>query len=313
MLWNTCITFLFIISICTALAAQTIVFDTSLPEKAVKGIVNVTSSIISDSFTPMTHYDRGDWIVTAVPAYFEIDRVFDDPDLRGNDLKGWAAGIGGGYAISDRLMTYCVITAMNIDGTIEAPDYGSRFFDSEYTLVATSAGAGFDLVPGAGMFSIPVYFGGSLQYYNADISMSPVESMYAYPLEAAIDGSGVTAALTAGIAVSAQLFSLLRITPYFLYMYGLNTPTMTAHVSQRTGPVSVLTQDIDIPCDRVRAGMAGLSITLLSGRSWSVSANAGGYLTSSTGYYNEHFLDGLKMKSIVLAFSYRGGNTAESE
>ncbi len=125
MLWHTCITFLSFISICTALAAQTIVFDTSLSEKAVKGIVNVTSSIISDSFTPMTHYDRGDWIVTAVPAYFEIDRVFDDPDLRGNDLKGWAAGIGGGYAISDRLMAYCVITAMNIDGTIEAPDYGT--------------------------------------------------------------------------------------------------------------------------------------------------------------------------------------------
>jgi hypothetical protein len=289
-----------------AVATGQIVWDSGLSGKAVKGVMNVTSSIISDSFIPMTHYSAGELNLVAVPAYFTISRAFDDPDLRGDDLKGWAAALGAGYALDDRLMVYGIVSALHIGGTIEARDYDNYTFDVDYTLLAANAGAGYDLIPGGSTWSVPVFAGVSLQRYRADVTLSPLNSGYADPLNVTIDGEGFLYAVTAGCAVSKTLFDRIRVTPYFLYIYGINRPQLTAHASQYIAPFTY-TADYDLTPGRVNNGMAGLALTLLSKKDWSLSASFGGILTSSTGWYNRHFLDGLTMKSIVVAASYRAG------
>jgi hypothetical protein len=166
-----------IVSILLSIAAKPIraqVWDKNPTEAAVQGIINVTSSIISDSFTPMTHYDEGDWNVTLVPAYFKVSRVFDDPDLRGDDLKGWALGFGGGYALSDRWLLYGIFAAMRIEGEVYDRDYADFRVDTTYTLYSLNAGFGFDIIGGDSKWSIPLFFGISMERYSADIGLPPI-------------------------------------------------------------------------------------------------------------------------------------------
>jgi hypothetical protein len=302
------ISFLLLLLLSAPLTAQNINFDTGLSEKAIKGISNISSSLIADSLTPMTHYATGNWTISLIPAYFSVDRAFDDPDLRGDDLRGWAAGLGGGYAINDSLMAYAIFSVLKLDGTIEARDYNNYTFDTEFSLYTVNAGLGYDLVSGRSTWSVPLYLGTSIQRYSADIDLSPVPGDYAnYPLNVELSGDGFIYALTAGFAVSKEFFGKVRLTPYFLYLYSFNSADITARAAQ-TGPLpGTISQDFDLSLGRINAKMIGLTITLLSKRSWSISASAGGILTSSTGWYNEHFLDGLKMKSFVIAASYRGG------
>ncbi|HON77774.1 MAG TPA: hypothetical protein PK544_04735 [Spirochaetota bacterium] len=303
------ISFLMLVLVSAPLTAQSIIFDTGLSEKAVKGISNISSSLIADSFTPMTHYGAGDWTISLIPAYFSVDRAFDDPDLRGDDLRGWAAGLGGGYAISDSLMAYTIFSAMKIQGTIEAVDYSNYTFDTAFSLYTLNAGLGYDLISGRSTWSIPLYFGGSIQRYSADIDLSPIPGAYVDPMNVTLTGDGFLYALTAGFAISKEFFGRVRVTPYFLYLYSFNSADITAHATQTvTIPIpGTISRDFDLSIDRINAKMIGLTATLLSEKSWSISASIGGILTSSTGWYNEHFLDGLKMKSIVIAASYRGG------
>lgn len=294
--------FLFIATI--PLGAQTIDWDSDPTEAAVEGVINVTSSIIADSLTPMTHYEKGDVTLSLVPAYFEVDRLYDDPDLRGDDLKGWGFGLGGGYALSDRWMFYGILSGMNIEGTAydkENPDFEA---DTEYSLYTLNAGFGFDIVDG-GRWSIPLFFGISLQRYSADISLPPITAPLYTEVEVTADG--FLYAVTAGLAVSGEFLNMFRITPYFLMIRSLNKPEITAEVTQENPfPLPALSEDIDLELDPVQAGMLGLSLTFLGGSSWSISVSVGGYLASSSGYYNDIFLDGLEMKSVVLVFSYTG-------
>jgi hypothetical protein len=57
--------------------------------------------------------------------------------------------------------------------------------------------------------------------------------------------------------------------------------------------------------------MLGLNITYVTDRSFSISISAGGYLSSSSGFYNDAFLDGLRMKSVVIAITYNGSAPRE--
>ncbi len=275
-------------------------------EAAAEGIINVTSSILADSLTPMTHYEEGDWMASLVPAYFDVSRLYDDPDLRGDDLTGWGFGFGGGYALTDRWMVYGILSGMNAEGTAYDEEYPDIEADVDYSLYTLNAGLGFDII-GGGRWSIPLFLGVSLQRYSADIAFDPLDEP---PLHTEVDvtADGFLYAVTAGMAISGEFFNRFRITPYFLMIRSLNKPEITAEVRQDiTFPFpQTLSGDFDLELDPVQAGMVGLSLTFLSGSSWSISLSVGGYLASSSGYYNDIFLDGLEMKSVAVIFSYTG-------
>jgi hypothetical protein len=73
-----------------ALRAQTFDADASrrIMGKSVDAIGNVASSLVSDSLTPMTHFDKGEWNMTLVPAYFRVRTAYDDPSIDGKGLNG---------------------------------------------------------------------------------------------------------------------------------------------------------------------------------------------------------------------------------
>lgn len=292
----------FIVSIFLSIAASPIkaqVWDKDPAEAAVQGIINVTSSIISDSFTPMTHYSEGDWNMTLVPAYFTVSRVFDDPDLRGDDLKGWELGFGGGYALSDRWLLYGIFAAMRIEGEVYDNDYADFRADTTYTLYSLNAGFGYDIINGDSKWSLPLFFGISIERYSADIGLPPIT----FPIYTEVDvsGEGMIYGLSGGVAVSREFLGAVRITPYFLMLRSINQPELTANFTALPIPY-----EINFKLDPVNASMFGLNVTYVTDSSFSISISAGGYLTSSSGFYNDAFLDGLRMKSVVIAITYNG-------
>ncbi len=293
----------------TSLFAQ-FTWDSAPAEHAVDGIGNVASSIISDSFTPMTHYSRGQWTLSAVPAWCQIDRAYDDPGIDGDDLKGYGLGAGGGYAIDERWMIYCIASYMNINGGLKGNLSGNAYpkisADADYDLYSLLLGGGFDLAGGSRRWSVPVYAGIYMQYYDARISFPRyVNAAPAFTVDIDVTGNGTLFGLTGGIAPSCEILEKIRVTPYYLVMTSFNRPELKGKVTESSGiPVTVTT---DLRMERVFASMVGLCLTYMTDGALSFSFNVGGILSSSTGYYNEKFLNGLRMKSVVMAVTYRGG------
>lgn len=276
-----------------------------LTEDAVQGIENVTASIISDSFTPMTHYSKGDYVFSLVPAYFEVNRLFDESELEGDDLNGYALGFGGGYALSDRFMLYGIFAGLNMEGDIYSEEFPDYKAGAEYSMYAFLAGLGFDIIDLSG-WSVPLYLGLCVQRYDAEI-IPPSFSFSSLTAEVKVTGSGLLYGPTAGIAVSKELFSILRVTPYFLMLWNMNKPELTAEATARVPPFFEYKDKYKLEMEEVRTSMFGLNITYLSTESLSFSVSAGGLISSGTNYYNEKFLGGLDMMSIVIAISYSGG------
>ncbi len=297
-------TILFILLFATSLHSQA--WNPKPTEYAVKGITNVAASIVADSFVPMTHYRSDDWTVTGVPAWFKVDRPFDNPKIEGDDLTGMAGALGGGYASSDRLMLYGIASFMTMDGALKGRLYGDLYdqvkADTEYSLFSLNAGIGYDLIPGEGRLSIPVFAGAFVQRYDAKVAL-PAYTYGPGTIDADVSGSGMLIGLSIAIAASYDLLQFVRITPYFLYSRSLNRPELNARVSDTFIP---LTAEQSITMDPISAAMPGLCITLISSKSLLVSLSLGGILSSSSGYYNDEVLDGLRMQSIVLAVTYRG-------
>jgi len=282
------------------------IVDTSTAEKGVDGIANVASSIIADSFVPMTHYNEEDQVVTLVPAYFDIRKAYDDPKVEGKDLTGYSAALGTGYALDDRWMVYGVLAHMNIKGDMEGkfyPELPNEEYrlKTDYSLTALYGGMGFDLLEDNSTFSVPIYAGLFLERY--DVSLSIPENSNDIKVKA--DDTGYLYGGSLAVALSWKIMEMFKLTPYYLYSISFNKPEIEATVDTPLAPpFNTVTQTMTM--DRVNAGMAGLALTWMTTDAFSVSVSLGGWLTSQTGWYNEKFLDGLEMKSIVVALSYTG-------
>jgi hypothetical protein len=79
---NSMRSLIFIIIFIPAIAAAQIPDTSVVTEKAINSIEDISASIISDSFNPMTHYSKGDRSFYFVPGWFKADRVMEDPDFR---------------------------------------------------------------------------------------------------------------------------------------------------------------------------------------------------------------------------------------
>ncbi|MFW5770054.1 MAG: outer membrane protein [Spirochaetota bacterium] len=280
-------------------------WDSSVAEKGVNGIANVASSIIADSFVPMTHYNQGELTATLVPAYFDIQKAYDDPDVEGKDLTGYSLGLGAGYALTDRWMLYGILAHMRIKGDMtgnfypEAAPSEEVTVGTDYSLTALYGGAGFDLLGDNSNFSIPVYAGLFVERYNASLSL-PEEPVSA-SLKPKADGSGFLTGGSIAIAFSMKIMEMFKVTPYYLYSRSFNKPEINAKVDLPF-PFGTVSQTMKM--DPVSVGMAGLALTWMTTDAFSISISMGGWLTSASSWYNDRFLNGLEMKSVVVALSY---------
>lgn len=299
------------------------IFEKEITGKTVDGLMNVSASIVKDSFVPMTHWNEKEYLITVVPAYFQINKAYDDPDVKGKDLKGWAAGIGGGYALNKRILFYGIFAVQNIKGKLSGKMYKDPIpvieADMKYRLFSFTPGIGYEVLPGKWL-SIPVFFGPSIQHYKLDVDLPRETETIASTtnsIEVNATGSGILYGLSGGFAISAKILDKLKITPYYLYMRSFNKPEANANITfttTTTFPITMtqpesFTESLDT--EKVNASMIGLSVTLVSTKNLSFSASVGGYITSETGWYNKKFLNGLQMKSIVLAVTYMNSQSEE--
>jgi hypothetical protein len=284
-------------------------------EKTIDGMMNVSSSLIKDSFIPITFWQEKNYSITFVPAYFQINRIYDDPEVKGKDLKNWAAGLGGGYAFSEKLLFYGILAFQNIKGTLSGKMYEDPLpvidVDTNYRSFFFSPGAGYKLFSSK-WISLPLYFGPFIMHYKLDVEM-PRESSGGNSLEVSASGSEMVYGFSGGFAISFMILDKLKVTPYYLYMRSFNKPHADADITFTTSfPTTTTTKHTEsLDTENLNSSMIGLSATMISSKNISVSASIGGYITSETSWYNEKFLNGLKMKSIVIAVTYTNSHSKE--
>ena len=283
-------------------------------EKAVHGISNFASSIISDSFVPMTHYKKGEWTATLVPAYARVSQAYDDPKIESDDMSVYSFGCGAGYAVSNSVMIFGVISAMKARGVLSGEFYGEALpvagvveCDTDYGLVSLNTGIGYDLCAGSKKWSLPVYAGIFLQRFSLDAVLPEVDEG-TYTIQADITGSGALFGVNAGIALSRMILDTVRITPYFLWMRSFNRPKLDGKVVVTPDLMPIpLTHTQTFDTEPVQAQMFGLNCSIMTSDRWSFSVSAGGLLSSLTGFYHEKLHNGLDMVSVVIAITYNGG------
>ncbi len=298
-----------ILMIPAALSAQSFPYDSQLTEKAVKSIEDISASIISDSFAPMTHYKAGDTTYSVVPAYFTADQLMDDPEIKGKDFRGVVIGAGGGHAVTDNLMTYFILTGMKMKGDLEYPAYGELFpavtSSADYSLVTLLGGAGYDLLDDD-IFSIPVYFGVNVQYFSADLKSDPVtwNPVPAYDVDMKTSGSGFLYGVSGGIAASAKILNKIKITPYLLYIRNFNSGSVDSEISLSQSGLTIAREKFSVDTDPVSAWMTGLNLEYIGDSGFSASVALGSMVSSLIGYGSRSTDNGVEMKSVVLIFSY---------
>lgn len=281
------------------LFAQTIDLDPSA--KTIDGITNIAASIVADSFVPMTHYNEDNYMVSIVPAYFTVQKVYDDPEINGNDVKGYGAGTGFGYATSDRMLIYGIAAYMHFDGRLSSAflkglDANIYQMKVDYSIISLYSGIGYDVVESS-EFSLPLFAGIFIQKYNGTGSLPEI-----LDTKLSVDSSATLFGVSFGIAPSFKYNDLFKITPYYLVSYSLNKPDATAKITT-TAPFPI-TANYDVPANNIKASMVGMALTWLSSKSVSLSLSLGGWLRNETSWYNKTFLNGLQMKSAVLVVSF---------
>jgi hypothetical protein len=281
--------------------------DVDTTQKAVNGIKNIFASIISDTFAPMTGYRQGEWQVTGVPAWFEVEKVYQDPAWEGKGLSGWGFGLGFGYAFTDSLMAYGIFSHMQLSGKVQSE---SLLVDTDYSLENLLAGAGYDFLKDNPVFSFPVYGGLVFQYYNTNLSLPPdtySTGLGSGSIDSSINGNGLLFGVSLGAAFSVQ-YRGFRLMPYFFMYRTLNNAELTAE-----GTASVSGMDYSVThsysVSEIGASMFGLVFGFQPTDKLEISLSLGGILSSSAGFYNDYFLDGLRMKTIALVLTYRGNLT----
>lgn len=287
-------------------------YDAQIVDRTVDGIVAVTNIVVSDTFTPMTHYQGGVWTMTAVGAYMSVDRLYDDPELKGDGLSGIGWGLGGGYALSRSLMIYAIYSGMTFDGNITGRGYDGLAgipysMSADYSLHSLFAGMGFDVLGGNERWSLPVYAGFGLERYDVNIlfpfSYSSMFPPVSYQHNADISGSGFLYGFTLAAALSGKIWRM-QITPYVLFYRTFNKPDLNASVHQSAPVVNDFSYAIN--AERISIITPGLQISGMITPGLSVTASVGGFIASKLGLNDNEMSHGLKANALALGISYRG-------
>ena len=303
-----CLLILLLIVMNGSLAAQPY-WDSGNTEKVIEGVENTAISIITDSFVPMTHYSKNNWEVRVVPAGFSLERASNDPEIEGEDFYGWGTAVGGGYALSEKLMVYGVFNYTGAEGDLTGRIYGDEYEEMKtevnYSTLYFTTGAGYDLIKGKSRWSMPLYAGFYTQYYEADINLPElVNTLPPYIIDGTVKGSGYLFGFSGGVALSYHFSDFMKITPYYLIGVSFNEPEFTAEIDNSSYPSKT---DEAVEPGRLSTSMFGLNISFDTEKSLSFSIGIGGTVFSQIEYYSENYQDGLIIKSIVFAVSYNGG------
>lgn len=301
-------------------------------DAVIKPIPNISFTIITESFKPLTHYKQGDWNVSINPIYYEIKQAFgNDPIVmaeKGQKLSGYGGGLALGYALSNTTSVYMIYTGVNMTGNMLTRKSEEKFFTekitSDHAMHTLQIGLGYDLVDDKKNWSVPILFGLMAMNYHIDAKSSPTnfhlttsspqgELMDAPPY-CHYTGDGTIIGGNIGIAVSRNFGDYIRITPYLLPGLFFSKPSITRTVTAENDvfkassyyqPGGDMTGREDEVGNNFIEGYYGLGLKLdvLTGSNWSFSVNVGGLLYSYN-LYNKLLLNELDMFSVQIAISY---------
>jgi len=297
--------------ICTSASAEMTYMNTPVVENTVDGIESSAISIVSDSFTTMTHYSKGNWIARVTPAYFEIGQINDSPGIEGKGLNGYSLSLGGGYALTDEILLYGILNYISMDGKVESTFYDDSISiesDFEYNSLHLNLGMGYDFIPWSRFISVPVYAGVFAQRYSTELNM-PDYTVSTFPTlvtaSGSVSGDGILYGFCGGIAISFRIAEMVKVTPYYIFAMTMNEADVDASASvSGTIPYS---ESENITYGKIKSSMFGLNLEIYSERNISFGVSLGGYLSSKIPFIRDGLHEGLEVNSIVFIVSYNGG------
>jgi len=184
----------------------------------------IPSLLISDAFTPMTHFNKNDFQFSATPVYLNLPLGNDKKiENQRDDLNCKAISFNSGYALTDRSFANLFYSYANISGTVGYDEDGSPLvrIDGEQTIQSYMASAGYDLWE-TNETSIPLMFGIGQRFIKMDMDVRGIW----YPSDCVVQSDSSSILYFLGIAYSRK-FSIFnadfKLTPY-LYYFSTGSP-----------------------------------------------------------------------------------------
>jgi len=288
------------------LFSQSNSLEKEVVDTVIEGIETIAVTVINSAFTPMTDYEKGDLMFTASPGFFNIRKVYNNPEIRGDKLFGYTFGAGAGYALTDRLMAYGIFSGLLIDGSLEADFYGTAGdpagADTNYQYYSLFSGMGYEVVSRE-FLSLPVYLGLNTGYYS--LSLDPdslVVSGFGSPVTTTVrtEGSGFLSGLSGGVAARFK-YKGFSLAPYYLYMVNFNGTTVRSDITVDAGGLP-LRSSVSHKIDPYMGGTFGFSAAYKTRKGWSFNLS----LKNLFPWFTSDRDDAFDMTSAVFTVGYTG-------
>ncbi len=282
--------------------------------EAVRSLTSVAEMLIAESFTPMSGYGKGDVWMIGSPAIFQVLQLHEEPLVEGKDMTGLSLGLGGGYALTDRLMVYLIGAGMKMQGKLSFAPYESTVLsiikdrvvesDTDYTLLSVNAGVGFEVID-RDWISVPLFFGPHLQYFATEIRPAELEPLSGTTITSAITGSGLLSGVSGGLAAYMKFFGRFAITPYLIGMGSFNRPGFDGEGTVTSPSPPSTTFKESYTTDPVWGLMFGLDVGFHGKSGWSLSLALGDLLGMLIGTGSTMANEGVVIRPAVLVATFR--------
>ena len=288
------------------LSAQT-TLEKEVADVFIQGIEKVVLTVIDSAFSPMVEYEQGELLFIGSPGFFDIRKLHEAPRVEGDGLYGYTLGAGAGYALTDRIMTYGILSFLKIDGTAEADLFGPwaapTGIDTDYGFLSFQGGLGYELLS-CGVFSLPIYAGVSASYYNLE-AVSETESVPSYSATATtstvIEGQGMLFGFSGGVAAQFQIAGFF-FTPYYLFLANFTGASVESEtVVTTTVPALTVPYTADHNLDPYMGGTFGLKLGYTSKRGWSFGLSLNNLISIPWGDEED---DSNDFTSVIISVSY---------
>lgn len=242
-------------------------FGSSVDEKAVtaafESVEQAARDMIDTAFTPFTGYKKGELLAIGALGGLEVERIHETPDIDAEDFYGVAAGIGAGYALTDRLMAYGILTGVRLDGKTEGPFFQSPLeADFTFSGLGLFAGLGIEAVS-TPRFSLPLYAGFNGCFYSGTLQTEE-ESLYTQTFSMKAESSGFLPGFSGGAAAQVTLG---RFNGSLYYLYVRNFSGMKGDADVSASPIP--TAGASFSADSYAGSTYGLSAGFSPSKKWS--------------------------------------------
>ena len=281
--------------------SQSSPLEEKMVDAFIEGIENIAVTAVKSAFTPMSDYERGDLLFITSPGYFMVNQVYQDPYVSSDDAKGYTFGTGIGYALSDRVLLYGIVSGLFLDGTFKSEFYGSSYgyiaVDTQFQYYSLFAGAGYEVLESR-YLNIPVFAGLNGGYYSLQADLDPLYLTIPSPSTTTVnlDGSGLLAGVSGGIAADIHIGGV-SLVPYYLYMVNFNGTELDAGIKNSLSPIGI---SESYSVDPYRSGMLGFSAGYRMKSGWGFSLS----LKNVIPLLEDDSDDATDMTSFIFAVSY---------